>query len=118
LTERGENLSGGQRQRLCLARALLRDSSVYIFDEATSNIDAESEALIMGAVHALAERKTVLLITHRLANVVPSKRIYLLENGKITESGSHTELLTLNGAYAKLFSEQQTLENFANRGAK
>jgi ABC-type multidrug transport system fused ATPase/permease subunit len=113
LSERGGNLSGGQRQRLCLARALLKDSRVYIFDEATSNIDAESEALIMDAVLTLAETKTVLLITHRLANVIPSQRIYLLEKGKVTESGTHGELLARAGGYAELFAEQQALENYA-----
>jgi ABC-type transport system involved in cytochrome bd biosynthesis fused ATPase/permease subunit len=117
LAERGGNLSGGQRQRLCLARALLKDSDVYIFDEATSNIDAESEAAIMAAIYALAQKKTILLITHRLANVVPSKRIYLLENGKITESGSHSELMALGGGYAGLFHEQLILENVTKGGA-
>jgi ABC-type transport system involved in cytochrome bd biosynthesis fused ATPase/permease subunit len=112
VSERGANLSGGQRQRLCIARALLRGSGIYIFDEATSNIDAESEEAIMNAVAELAKTKTVLLITHRLANAVPSRRIYLLEQGRIGESGVHTELLSLDGQYARLFNEQRALENY------
>ncbi|MDR1642588.1 MAG: ABC transporter ATP-binding protein/permease [Clostridiales bacterium] len=112
ISERGANLSGGQRQRLCAARALLRDCDFYIFDEATSNIDAESEEAIMDAIHDLASKKTVLLITHRLANAVNSKRIYLLKNGLIQEEGTHTELLDLNGDYARLFNEQSELERY------
>jgi ABC-type transport system involved in cytochrome bd biosynthesis fused ATPase/permease subunit len=111
VAERGANLSGGQRQRLCIARAFLRGSAVYIFDEATSNIDAESEEAIMDAVGELAKTKTVLLITHRLANAVPSRRIYLLEQGRVKESGAHAELLSAGGRYARLFNEQTALEN-------
>jgi ABC-type transport system involved in cytochrome bd biosynthesis fused ATPase/permease subunit len=111
ISERGANLSGGQRQRLCAARALLRDCDFYIFDEATSNIDVESEAAIMSAIHGLAAEKTVLLITHRLANAVPSKKICLIENGRIKETGDHYELLSKGGSYARLFNEQSELEN-------
>ena len=110
LNEKASNLSGGQRQRLALARALLHDSPVYIFDEATSNIDVESENDIMGEIHALAKTKTVLLISHRLANVVGADNIYVLEQGNIVESGSHDKLLAANGAYAKLWNAQQELE--------
>ena len=112
LSENASNLSGGQKQRLALARALLRDTPVYIFDEATSNIDAESEDLIMQVIRELAKTKTVLLISHRLLNVVDSDAIYLLEEGRIKESGTHTELLNANGSYAHLFRTQQTLENY------
>jgi ABC-type transport system involved in cytochrome bd biosynthesis fused ATPase/permease subunit len=110
LAERGANLSGGQRQRLCIARALLQNSAVYIFDEATSNIDAESEAAIMAAVRRLARDKTVLLISHRLANLIRSDRIYLLSGGRIAETGSHEELMASRGLYARLYEEQRRLE--------
>lgn len=112
LSERGENLSGGQRQRLALARALLHDSPVYIFDEATSNIDVESENDIMAQIHALAGRKTVLLISHRLANVTASDEIYVLERGNIVQHGTHDALLKQGGAYAALWSAQQVLEHY------
>ncbi len=112
LTEQGNNLSGGQRQRLALARALLHDSPVYIFDEATSNIDVESENEIMAQIHALEGKKTVILISHRLANVTGSDTIYVMENGFVAESGTHTELLKQNGAYQALWNAQQSLENF------
>ena len=112
LAERGENLSGGQRQRLALARALLHDSPVYIFDEATSNIDVESENDIMAQIHALAGRKTVLLISHRLANVTASDEIYVLEKGYIVQHGTHDALLRQGGAYAALWSAQQALEHY------
>ncbi|MCD7738952.1 MAG: ABC transporter ATP-binding protein/permease [Lachnospiraceae bacterium] len=112
LTEQGNNLSGGQRQRLALARALLHDSPVYIFDEATSNIDVESENEIMTQIHALEGKKTVILISHRLVNVTGSDRIYVMDDGRITESGSHRELLEQNGAYRLLWNAQQSLENF------
>ncbi len=112
LTEQGSNLSGGQRQRLALARALLHDSPVYIFDEATSNIDVESENEIMDQIHALEGKKTVILISHRLGNVTGSDRIYVMDDGRIAESGSHRELLEQNGAYRLLWNAQQSLENF------
>lgn len=118
LSERGENLSGGQRQRLALARALLHDSPVYIFDEATSNIDIESENDIMAQIHALAGRKTVLLISHRLANVTASDEIYVLERGNIVQHGTHDALLKQGGAYAALWSAQQVLEHYGEEAAK
>lgn len=118
LSGRGENLSGGQRQRLALARALLHDSPVYIFDEATSNIDVESENDIMAQIHALAGRKTVLLISHRLANVTASDEIYVLERGNIVQHGTHEALLKQGGAYAALWSAQQVLEHYGEEAAK
>ena len=117
LNERASNLSGGQRQRLALARALLHDSPVYIFDEATSNIDVESENDIMAQIHALAKSKTVILISHRLANVVSADNIYVLDKGYIAESGTHTQLLKQNGTYARLWNAQQELENYTRGGA-
>ena len=116
LLEKASNLSGGQCQRLALARALLHDSPIYIFDEATSNIDIESENNIMAAIHKLAKHKTVLLISHRLANVIQSDNIYVLENGRIAESGSHTELLQNHGLYERLWNAQQSLENYGKKG--
>ncbi|HIS67880.1 MAG TPA: ABC transporter ATP-binding protein/permease [Candidatus Gallacutalibacter stercoravium] len=116
LTEKAGNLSGGQCQRLALARALLHDSPVYIFDEATSNIDVESENDIMAQIHKLASSKTVLLISHRLANVVKADTIYVLENGAVAESGSHEELLRSHGLYEKLWNAQQALENYRKEG--
>ena len=112
LQEKAGNLSGGQCQRLVIARALLKDAEVYIFDEATSNIDVESEELIMDVIHELAKKRTVLLISHRLANVVKSDRIYFLEDGKIKESGKHEELMQKNGAYRYLYESQMALENY------
>ncbi len=116
LLEKASNLSGGQCQRLALARALLHDSPVYIFDEATSNIDVESENDIMREIHALAKTKTVILISHRLANVVNSDRIYVMEKGKIAECGTHKELLERNAVYANLWNVQQSLENYGKDG--
>ena len=113
LLEKASNLSGGQCQRLVIARALLRtDSAVYIFDEAASNIDVESEELIMNVIHELAKTKTVLLISHRLANVVKSDKIYFLKDGEIKESGKHDELMSQNGAYRHLYESQMALENY------
>ena len=116
LNEKASNLSGGQCQRLALARALLHDSPVYIFDEATSNIDAESENDIMCQIHALAKTKTVILISHRLANVVGADNIYVLDQGNIVENGDHNMLLAKSGVYAKLWNAQQELENYTKGG--
>ena len=116
LLEKAGNLSGGQCQRLALARALLHDSPVYIFDEATSNIDVESENDIMAEIHRLAKTKTVILISHRLANVVQADSIYVLDSGNIAEHGSHKELLKNHGLYEKLWNAQQALENYGKDG--
>lgn len=116
LSEKAANLSGGQCQRLALARALLHDSPVYIFDEATSNIDVESENDIMAEIHRLAKTKTVILISHRLANVTDSDRIYVLDGGRVAESGTHGELLEKHGTYARLWNAQQSLENYGKDG--
>ena len=116
LSERASNLSGGQCQRLALARALLHNSPVYIFDEATSNIDVESENDIMEEIHALAKTKTVILISHRLANVVGSDAIYVLEQGTVAESGTHEALLKRNGTYARLWNAQAALESYGKDG--
>jgi len=113
LTEAASNLSGGQRQRLALARALLLNPQVYIFDEATSSIDVESEEQIMSVIRELGKSKIIILISHRLANVVNSNRIYFLQNGKITESGTHKQLMKLNGEYSKLYIKQEELETYA-----
>ncbi|MGN1405016.1 MAG: ABC transporter ATP-binding protein/permease [Erysipelotrichaceae bacterium] len=113
LMERGNNFSGGQRQRLTLARALLHDAKIYIFDEATSNIDMESENDIMQVIMQLVNNKTVILISHRLANVVNSDSIYVLKDGEIKESGSHEELLNKKGLYSKMYEAQISLENYA-----
>lgn len=112
LSEKASDLSGGQRQRLSLARALLHDSPIYIFDEATSNIDIESENDIMREIRSLAGSKTVILISHRLANVTGSDNIYVLDNGEVSQSGTHSELLKTHGVYAKLWNAQQSLENY------
>lgn len=116
LLEKGGNFSGGQCQRLALARALLHDSPVYIFDEATSNIDVESENEIMAQIHALAKTKTVILISHRLANVAGADNIYVLDRGTVVEHGTHQALLAENGTYAKLWQAQQELENMTKGG--
>lgn len=117
LLEKASNLSGGQCQRLALARALLHDSPVYIFDEATSNIDVESENDIMREIHELAKSKTVILVSHRLANVVGADHIYVLDHGTVAESGSHEELLSRHGLYERLWTAQQTLEQFGKECA-
>ena len=117
LLEKAGNLSGGQCQRLAIARALLKqNAAVYIFDEAASNIDVESEELIMNVIHELAKTKTVLLISHRLTNVVKSDRIYFLKDGKIAESGKHEGLMQKKGTYQYLFESQMALENYGKRG--
>ena len=110
LSENAANLSGGQRQRLALARAILHDTPIYIFDEATSNIDAESENEIMEQITRLAETKTVILISHRFANCADADMIYAMENGTISERGTHGELLEKDGLYAKLWNVQRRLE--------
>lgn len=117
LSEKASNLSGGQCQRLALARALLHDSPIYIFDEATSNIDVESENDIMNEIQNLSESKTVILISHRLVNVVKADAIYVMVNGKIAESGKHRELLENKADYEKLWEAQQRLENYGKDGA-
>lgn len=117
LKEKGSNLSGGQCQRLALARALLHDSPVYIFDEATSNIDAESEEMIMRVIEEMAGEKTVILISHRLANVKRSDRIYLLRDGRVEETGNHGALLERNGVYAELYRSQMEWEQFGKEAA-
>ncbi len=113
IEEKASNLSGGQKQRLVLARAILHDSDIYIFDEATSNIDVESEDRIMQVVQELAKTKLVVLISHRLANVVKADQIYVVEKGAIVESGKHTSLLEKKGAYHALYMAQQELEKYA-----
>ncbi len=113
ILENASNLSGGQKQRLALARAILHDTPVYIFDEATSNIDMESEELIMKVIHELAKTKTIILISHRLANVVNSDCIYMLEHGKISQHGTHHELMEQGGAYKNLYEHQKSLEDYA-----
>lgn len=115
VSEQGGNFSGGQRQRLALARALLHDTPVYIFDEATSNVDADSEQAIVGVIHELAKSRTVIMISHRLASVAKADRIFVLENGRVAESGSHEQLCGADGAYAKLWGRQMELEAFASR---
>lgn len=118
LEEKAANLSGGQRQRLALARALLHDSPIYVFDEATSNIDVESENDIMREIYRLAETKTVILISHRLANVTSSDLIYVLEDGNLVEKGNHQELLEKDGTYRRLWDTQFQLEHFGKEGEK
>lgn len=116
LAEKASNLSGGQCQRLALARALLHDSPVYIFDEATSNIDVESENDIMEQILLLAKKKSVLLISHRLANITKADIIYAMEQGEVKECGTHEELLKKNGLYQKKWTTQQRLERYGKGG--
>lgn len=116
LAEKASNLSGGQCQRLALARALLHDSPVYIFDEATSNIDVESENDIMEQILLLAKKKRVLLISHRLANITKADVIYAMEQGEVKECGTHEELLRKNGLYQKMWTTQQRLELYGKGG--
>ena len=117
LLENAVNLSGGQKQRLALARAILHNSPVYIFDEATSNIDIESEEAILDQILRIAKEKTVIMISHRLANVVTADRIYVMQKGAVAESGTHDELLSENGVYTRLWKTQSALENYG-KGAE
>lgn len=110
LSERGANLSGGQRQRLALARALLHDASVYIFDEATSNIDVESENLIMNQIYSLSNEKAVIVISHRIANIIKAENILVMDKGEIKEVGKHLQLLNKKGIYSRLWNTQQDIE--------
>ena len=110
------NLSGGQKQRIAIARALLREPAVYIFDEATSSVDVESETLILQTIRALADRgKTVIMVTHRMANAADANHVVVFEHGRVAEQGTHAELMRANGTYAKLFHAQQTVENIGLR---
>ena len=117
LNQQGNNFSGGQRQRLAIARALLHNTPIYVFDEVTSNIDAESENDIMAVIHNMAKIKTVILISHRLENVVGSDKILLLDKGKIEESGTHSELMSFNKKYKLMYSTQAELEKYAKEEA-
>lgn len=112
LLENGTNFSGGQNQRLSIARSLLKDSEVYIFDEATSNIDVESEMAILNVIHNLSKQKTVIMITHRLANIMTSDQIYVMQNGYCVEKGTHMSLRKQEGHYAALYNKQQELETY------
>lgn len=117
LNQQGSNFSGGQRQRLAIARALLHNTPIYVFDEVTSNIDAESENDIMAVIHNMAKIKTVILISHRLENVLGSDKILLLDKGKIEESGTHSELMSFNKKYKLMYSTQAELEKYAKEEA-
>lgn len=110
ITEDANNVSGGQKQRLALAVNLVADKDVYVFDEATSNIDIESEAIIMRNIKAMSAQKAVVVISHRLANVVPADNIYFMEECEVKEHGSHAQLMNAQGGYAKLFNAQKELE--------
>ena len=116
IEERAANISGGQKQRFAVARALLKESDMYIFDEATSNVDAESENKIMEVINNIAKYKTVILVSHRLANVVNSDNILVMNEGTICESGTHNELMAKNGYYAELYNKQKELEMYSNGG--
>ena len=111
VTEDGANISGGQKQRLALAVNLVADKDIYIFDEATSNIDIESESVIMRNIKALSGKKSVIVISHRLENVVPSDLIYYMDNGEVRESGTHAALMAQHGGYSALYTAQKALEN-------
>ena len=117
IAEQASNLSGGQRQRLCIARALLHNSEIYIFDEATSNIDVESEEIIVDLIKKLKREKTVIQITHRLANVVESDEIYMMDSGNIIEKGTHSELMEKKGRYEKMYTAQKELELYVREEA-
>ena len=110
ITEDANNISGGQKQRLALAVALLSDKDIYVFDEATSNIDIDSEGIIMKNIKAISENKSVIVISHRLANVVTSDNIYYMEDGEVRERGSHESLMSAKQGYARLYNAQKTLE--------
>ena len=110
LTEDANNISGGQRQRLALAINLVANKDIYIFDEATSNIDIESEAIIMKNVKEMSNNKNVIVISHRLENVINADKIYFIKDGKKQEEGTHQELLNNNQGYAKLYRTQKKLE--------
>ena len=113
INEGGTNLSGGQRQRVCMARALLHDSPIYVFDEATSNVDAASEAAIGEVIASLAGRHTVIVVAHRLSTIVDADQILVLERGRIAEHGTHGELLATAGAYARMWNSQEQLSAYA-----
>ena len=110
ITEDANNISGGQKQRLALAVNLVADKDIYVFDEATSNIDVDSEAIIMKNIKEMSENKSVIVISHRLANVVPADNIYFMQDGQVREVGSHVELMEQKGEYAQLFNAQKQLE--------
>ena len=113
----GSNLSGGQQQRIAIARVLLRRSAVYIFDEATSSVDVESETLILRTIRALAdEGKTVLMVTHRMANAADADHVVVFDRGSVVEQGAHDELMAVDGTYAKLFRAQENVERVGRRG--
>ena len=118
LLENAGNLSGGQKQRLALARAILHDSNVYIFDEATSNIDIESEEAILSQIRRLTKKKTVIMISHRLANVTLADKVYVMESGRVAESGTHNELMKNNGNYARLWETQSALESYGKEAVQ
>ncbi|WP_449024816.1 ATP-binding cassette domain-containing protein, partial [Peptostreptococcus stomatis] len=111
----GRTLSGGQAQRLSLARALLHDAEVYIFDEATSNIDIESEQVIIKVIEEISKKKTVIYISHRLASIVKADKIYVMKKGQLVEQGQHQELMAAKGQYESLFSQQQELESYRTK---
>ena len=111
ISEDAANISGGQKQRLALAVSLAADKDIYIFDEATSNIDIESEAIIMNNIRTLAKSKNVIVISHRLENTVPADNIFFMRSGAVAESGTHDALMKLNGGYAQLYTAQKKLEN-------
>ena len=118
LEEEGNNLSGGQKQRLSLARALLADKEMYIFDEATSNVDMESENAILEVIQKMSTSKTIIMISHRLSTVVKSDCIYVLDQGKVDAQGTHEQLMAQKGLYYKLFTHQQQLEQFYEEGVE
>lgn len=111
------NLSGGQRQRIAIARALLRNTPIYVFDEATSSVDAESEAVILSTIQELAQSATVIMITHRMANAVTAGQVVVFDHGRVTETGTHTALMARGGVYADLFRAQQVIEHVGHRTA-